>query len=198
MILISRVSSASAPWRFFCWVEFGYYVPQDPAPQDQLYRRGEIVFDHGLFWFKGQHIGCATARRACQYLSEHVRTRGPGSRLRPEPPRVSALRVTIPAVIRSARSRPRLSDFRLWGRSDHVWPTRPSRSLTRSGHVQVEARTRLQGEQVSQPVRRVLSLSPERCTARIVDWLVLSRMTYQPFRRRYSRSLPAAQFRLTE
>ena len=35
----------------------GVYVPQDPAPQDQLYKQGEITFDHGLFWFRGQTIG---------------------------------------------------------------------------------------------------------------------------------------------
>ena len=35
----------------------GVYVPQDPAPQDPLYKQGEIVFDHGLFWFKGQTMG---------------------------------------------------------------------------------------------------------------------------------------------
>jgi threonine dehydrogenase-like Zn-dependent dehydrogenase len=35
----------------------GVFVPQDPAPQDPLYKQGEIVFDHGLFWFKGQTIG---------------------------------------------------------------------------------------------------------------------------------------------
>jgi glutathione-independent formaldehyde dehydrogenase len=35
----------------------GVYVPQDPAPQDELYKQGEIVFDHGLFWFKGQSMG---------------------------------------------------------------------------------------------------------------------------------------------
>ena len=35
----------------------GVFVPQDPEPQDPLYKNGEIVFDHGLFWFKGQHIG---------------------------------------------------------------------------------------------------------------------------------------------
>ena len=35
----------------------GVYVPQDPAPQDSLYKQGEIVFDYGLLWFKGQTIG---------------------------------------------------------------------------------------------------------------------------------------------
>ena len=35
----------------------GVFVPQDPAPQDPLYAQGEIVFDYGLCWFKGQSIG---------------------------------------------------------------------------------------------------------------------------------------------
>lgn len=35
----------------------GVFVPEDPAPQDALYKQGEIVFDYGLFWFKGQTMG---------------------------------------------------------------------------------------------------------------------------------------------
>jgi glutathione-independent formaldehyde dehydrogenase len=35
----------------------GVFVPSDPAPQDPLFKQGEIVFDYGLCWFKGQHIG---------------------------------------------------------------------------------------------------------------------------------------------
>ncbi|GHO48285.1 glutathione-independent formaldehyde dehydrogenase [Ktedonospora formicarum] len=35
----------------------GVYVPNDPAPQDPLYKQGEIAFDWGLLWFKGQSIG---------------------------------------------------------------------------------------------------------------------------------------------
>jgi len=35
----------------------GVFVPEDPAPQDPLYKQGEIVFDYGLCWFKGQTIG---------------------------------------------------------------------------------------------------------------------------------------------
>lgn len=35
----------------------GVFVPQDTAPQDPLYAQGEIVFDYGLCWFKGQSIG---------------------------------------------------------------------------------------------------------------------------------------------
>ena len=35
----------------------GVFVPEDPVPQDPLYKHGEIVFDYGLCWFKGQSIG---------------------------------------------------------------------------------------------------------------------------------------------
>jgi threonine dehydrogenase-like Zn-dependent dehydrogenase len=35
----------------------GVYIPQDPAPQDKLYADGDIIFDYGLFWFKGQKVG---------------------------------------------------------------------------------------------------------------------------------------------
>ncbi len=35
----------------------GLYVPADPGGSDELARRGEIAFDYGNFWFKGQHMG---------------------------------------------------------------------------------------------------------------------------------------------
>jgi glutathione-independent formaldehyde dehydrogenase len=35
----------------------GVFIPQDPGAQDQLAKRGEIVFDWGMCWFKGQRIG---------------------------------------------------------------------------------------------------------------------------------------------
>lgn len=35
----------------------GVYVPQDPGGPDDLAKRGEVAFDYGLHWFKGQTIG---------------------------------------------------------------------------------------------------------------------------------------------
>jgi threonine dehydrogenase-like Zn-dependent dehydrogenase len=35
----------------------GVFVPQDPNAKDALQRRGQIAFDYGMFWFKGQKIG---------------------------------------------------------------------------------------------------------------------------------------------
>jgi threonine dehydrogenase-like Zn-dependent dehydrogenase len=35
----------------------GVFIPQDPGAQDELAKKGEIVFDWGLSWFKGQRIG---------------------------------------------------------------------------------------------------------------------------------------------
>lgn len=35
----------------------GVFVPQDPGAADNLAKKGEIVFDWGLMWFKGQRIG---------------------------------------------------------------------------------------------------------------------------------------------
>jgi threonine dehydrogenase-like Zn-dependent dehydrogenase len=35
----------------------GLFLPHDPGAPDDLARRGEIVFDMGLFWFKGQKVG---------------------------------------------------------------------------------------------------------------------------------------------
>jgi glutathione-independent formaldehyde dehydrogenase len=36
----------------------GVYVPQDPGGPDELAKHGEVVFDFGEFWFKGQRMGC--------------------------------------------------------------------------------------------------------------------------------------------
>jgi glutathione-independent formaldehyde dehydrogenase len=35
----------------------GVYVPADPGAHDELAKRGEVAFDFGLFWFKGQQMG---------------------------------------------------------------------------------------------------------------------------------------------
>lgn len=39
----------------------GIFLPQDPGGPDQLSKQGEIPFDMGLFWIKGQHIGTGQA-----------------------------------------------------------------------------------------------------------------------------------------
>ena len=39
----------------------GIFLPQDPKGPDALAQRGEIAFDMGLFWFKGQHVGTGQA-----------------------------------------------------------------------------------------------------------------------------------------
>jgi glutathione-independent formaldehyde dehydrogenase len=35
----------------------GVFVPQDPSSPDSLYQDGEVAFDFGLHWFKGQTMG---------------------------------------------------------------------------------------------------------------------------------------------
>ncbi|MEU7694405.1 glutathione-independent formaldehyde dehydrogenase [Microbispora hainanensis] len=35
----------------------GVYIPTDPGSPDDLYKQGEIAFDYGMFWFKGQTMG---------------------------------------------------------------------------------------------------------------------------------------------
>jgi glutathione-independent formaldehyde dehydrogenase len=35
----------------------GVFIPQDPGATDKLARKGQIVFDWGLFWYKGQKVG---------------------------------------------------------------------------------------------------------------------------------------------
>ena len=39
----------------------GIFLPQDPGGPDQMSKQGEIPFDMGLFWLKGQHIGTGQA-----------------------------------------------------------------------------------------------------------------------------------------
>jgi threonine dehydrogenase-like Zn-dependent dehydrogenase len=34
----------------------GVFIPQDPQGPDELAKKGEIAFDWGLFWFKGQRV----------------------------------------------------------------------------------------------------------------------------------------------
>ena len=35
----------------------GVFVPEDPGAKDKLAKKGQIAFDFGLFWFKGQRDG---------------------------------------------------------------------------------------------------------------------------------------------
>lgn len=35
----------------------GVYVPKDPGAHDKLAKKGQIAFDFGKFWFKGQRMG---------------------------------------------------------------------------------------------------------------------------------------------
>ncbi|WP_066376362.1 glutathione-independent formaldehyde dehydrogenase [Herbidospora mongoliensis] len=35
----------------------GVFIPTDPGSPDDLFKQGEIAFDYGMFWFKGQMIG---------------------------------------------------------------------------------------------------------------------------------------------
>ncbi len=39
----------------------GVFVPQDPKATDKLEKQGQIAFDWGLFWFKGQRVGTGQA-----------------------------------------------------------------------------------------------------------------------------------------
>ena len=39
----------------------GIFLPQDPGSSDKLEKQGQIVFDMGLFWFKGQKVGTGQA-----------------------------------------------------------------------------------------------------------------------------------------
>jgi glutathione-independent formaldehyde dehydrogenase len=39
----------------------GVFVPEDPGSKDTLQKRGQMAFDFGQFWFKGQSIGTGQA-----------------------------------------------------------------------------------------------------------------------------------------
>ena len=39
----------------------GVYIPQDPGASDELAKQGEVAFDFGEFWFRGQTIGSGQA-----------------------------------------------------------------------------------------------------------------------------------------
>ena len=39
----------------------GVFMPQDPAGPDKLAKQGQIAFDWGLLWFKGQRVGTGQA-----------------------------------------------------------------------------------------------------------------------------------------
>ncbi|MFJ4922785.1 glutathione-independent formaldehyde dehydrogenase [Streptomyces sp. NPDC088725] len=54
----------------------GVFVPQDPNSPDSLYQDGEVAFDYGLHWFKGQTMGTgqcnvkAYNRQLCALIEE--------------------------------------------------------------------------------------------------------------------------------
>jgi glutathione-independent formaldehyde dehydrogenase len=39
----------------------GVFVPQDPGGADELAKKGQVAFDYGMYWFKGQQIGSGQA-----------------------------------------------------------------------------------------------------------------------------------------
>ncbi len=49
----------------------GVFLPYDPGGPDQLSKQGEIVFDWGLLWFKGQRIG--TGQANVKAYNRHLR-----------------------------------------------------------------------------------------------------------------------------
>jgi glutathione-independent formaldehyde dehydrogenase len=54
----------------------GVFVPEDPQAQDKLAKKGQLAFDFGRFWFKGQSIGTGQANvkaynRLLSRLIEH-------------------------------------------------------------------------------------------------------------------------------
>lgn len=54
----------------------GVFVTQDPTSPDKLYKDGEVAFDYGPFWFKGQSMGTGQAnvkaynRQLCKLIEQ--------------------------------------------------------------------------------------------------------------------------------
>ena len=58
----------------------GAFMPEDPAAQDKLAKQGQIAFDIGQFWFKGQSLGNGQANvkaynRFLSHVIEHDRVK---------------------------------------------------------------------------------------------------------------------------
>jgi threonine dehydrogenase-like Zn-dependent dehydrogenase len=49
----------------------GVFLPKDPGGPDSLAKEGDIVFDVGLFWFKGQRVG--TGQCNVKAYNRHLR-----------------------------------------------------------------------------------------------------------------------------
>jgi glutathione-independent formaldehyde dehydrogenase len=49
----------------------GVFVPEDPGGPDELARHGQVAFDYGMFWFKGQHMG--TGQCPVKRYNRHLR-----------------------------------------------------------------------------------------------------------------------------
>ena len=54
----------------------GIFLPKDPGGPDPLAKQGEIAFDMGLFWFKGQRVGTgqANVKRYNRHLRNLIHT----------------------------------------------------------------------------------------------------------------------------
>jgi threonine dehydrogenase-like Zn-dependent dehydrogenase len=54
----------------------GVFIPEDPQAKDKLARQGQIAFDFGQFWSKGQHMATGQAnvkaynRKLCKLIAE--------------------------------------------------------------------------------------------------------------------------------
>ncbi len=54
----------------------GVFIPEDPRAKDILAKRGQIAFDFGQFWIKGQHMATGQAnvkeynRKLCKLITE--------------------------------------------------------------------------------------------------------------------------------
>jgi glutathione-independent formaldehyde dehydrogenase len=59
----------------------GVFVPWDPGAYDEIAKRGEMLFDFGAFWWKGQSMG--TGQCDVKAYNRHLRDLIAGDRARP-------------------------------------------------------------------------------------------------------------------
>ena len=59
----------------------GVFVPEDPGGPDELAKQGEVAFDFGMFWFKGQTLG--SGQCPVKRYNRHLRNLIYGGRAQP-------------------------------------------------------------------------------------------------------------------
>jgi threonine dehydrogenase-like Zn-dependent dehydrogenase len=114
----------------------GVFVAQDPSSPDPLYKEGEVAFDYGMFWFKGQQMGTGQCKRqGVQPQAVRADRRGQGAAVLRRVTRASAGRRTrgVPAF---RPPRHGLDEGRHAPRRPHVTAPAGRPRASRGSHVE--------------------------------------------------------------